>query len=389
MNNFVFDCKTTIIFGKNTEDSVGSETKKYADKVLLVAGGGSIKRSGLYDRVTKNLTAAGVKYIDFGGAKPNPVLSLVHEGIKVCRDNGIKFILAVGGGSAIDTAKGIAMGVPYDGDVWDFYCGKGTPKEALPVGVVLTIAAAGSESSTSSVITNEETAQKIGIGYDCIRPMFAIMNPELTYTLPAYQTASGCVDIMLHTFERYFTNVEDVELIDRMAESLLKTMVDKSPRVLKDPENYNLRAEIMWAGALSHNDLMGTGRVPDFASHSIEHELSAIYDVTHGAGLAVVFPAWCKYVYKHNLKRFVQFAVRVMNVEQDFENPERTALAGIEKLEDLFASIGVETRLSQMGIDDKRWDEMADKCTAGDTMKVGNFVPLNKKDIINIFELCR
>lgn len=389
MENFDFECKTKIIFGKDTEGRVGAEVKRHSTKILLVAGGGSVKKSGLHDRVTKSLKDAGVEYVELSGAQPNPRLKLVHKGVDLCRANGVTFILAVGGGSAIDTAKGIALGVPYQGDVWDFYVGKAQPTTALPVGVVLTIPAAGSEASIFTVITNEDTAQKIGYGTEHARPVFAIMNPELTYTLPPYQTASGCVDIMLHTLERYFTNTTEVNFVDRMCEALLKTMVDMSPRVLKDPKNYGLRADIMWMGALSHNGLLETGRVTDFASHAIEHELSAIYDVTHGAGLAVVFPAWCKYVYKHNLKRFVQFAVRVMNVEQDFENPERTALEGIAALERLFKDIGAPTRLGELGIDDKRWEEMAAKCTANDTVKVGNLLPLGKRDVINIFNLCR
>lgn len=389
MENFVFECKTRIIFGKDTEGRVGAEVKPHSGKILLVAGGGSIKKSGLYDRVTKSLKDAGVEYVEFSGAQPNPRLKLVHKGIETCRANGVTFILAVGGGSAIDTAKAIALGVPYKGDVWDFYIGKAQPAGALPVGVVLTFPAAGSEASIFTVITNEETSQKIGYGSEYARPVFAILNPELSYTLPPYQTACGCVDIMLHTLERYFSHTKEVDFVDRMCEALLKTMVDKSARVLKDPHNYALRADIMWMGAISHNGLLDTGRVTDWASHAIEHELSAIYDVTHGAGLAVVFPAWCKYVYKHNLGRFVQFAVRVMNVEQDFENPERTAMEGIEAIERLFAEIGAPTRLSQLNIDDKRWDEMAAKCTANDTAKIGNLLPLGKRDVVNIFKLCR
>ena len=389
MEDFTFQCATKIIFGKGAELAVGKEVKQHADKILLCRGGSSVERFGLLGRVAKSLDEAGVDYVDFAGAQPNPRLSLVEEGVALCREQNIGFILAVGGGSVIDTAKAIALGVPYTGDLWDFFTGKVEPKEALPVGALLTIPAAGSESSIVSVITNEKTCQKIGFGTELIRPVFAIMNPELSYTLPPYQTAAGCVDIMMHTLERYFSNVTDVELTDRLCEGLLKMMVDKSVRVLADPENYALRAEIMWAGSLSHNGLMDTGRIGDFATHDIEHEVGAIYDVAHGAGLAVLFPAWCKYVYKHNLKRFVQFAVRVMNVELDYENPQRTALEGIDRLEKLFVQIGMPTHLSEMKVDDSRWFEMADKCTAKDTKKAGNFYPLSRDDILKIFALCR
>jgi alcohol dehydrogenase YqhD (iron-dependent ADH family) len=389
MENFVFDYRTKVIFGRGTEDSVGAESSRYSKKALLVYGGSSIKKSGLYDKVAKSLKTSGVEWSDLGGAQPNPRLKLVNEGIELCRKENIAFMLAVGGGSAIDTAKGIALGVPYGGDVWDFYVGKSTPEQALPVGVVLTIPAAGSETSMFSVITNEKECLKIGYGNDLIRPVFAIMNPELSYTLPAYQTACGCVDIMMHTMERYFTNVTDVELTDRLCEGLLKTMLDKSQRVLATPNDYSACAEIMWAGSISHNGLLETGRIGDFASHAIEHELGAIYDIAHGAGLAIIFPAWCKYVFRRNMKRFIQFAVRVMNVEEDFENPERTAFEGIDRLEKFFASLDMPTRLSQIGIGNDRWEEMAAKCTNGDTQKTGNFFPLGKQDVLGIFELCR
>jgi len=387
MNNFTYQNATKIIFGKKTEYQVGSEVKKYADKVLLHYGGGSIKKSGLYDRVVSSLNEHGIQYIELGGVQPNPRVSLVRKGIEICRENDIKFILAVGGGSAIDSAKAIAAGVPYSGDVWDFYCGKAEIKECLPVGVVLTIPAAGSESSTSSVLTNEDGWYKKGTGSELIRPVFAIMNPELTYTLPSYQTACGASDIMAHIMERYFTNTLDVEFTDRLCEATLKTVINNVPIVIKNPEDYAARAEIMWAGSIAHNGLLGTGREEDWASHRIEHELSAIYDVAHGAGLAVIFPAWMKYVYKHNVQRFVQFAVRVWNVENDFQNPEKTALKGIEKTKEFFASIGLPVTLAEMGIGEDRIEEMADKCTAGDTKTQGGLVKLKKKDIIEIYKL--
>jgi len=291
MNNFSFQNATKIIFGKGTEENVGEETKLHADKVLLHYGGGSIKQSGLYDRVTASLKKSGVAFVELSGVKPNPRLSLVKEGIKICRDNGIKFILAVGGGSVIDSAKAIAVGVPYSGNVWDFYDGKGTPKEALKVATVLTIPAAGSESSPSSVISDDEKQLKRGLTVEIIRPVFSIMNPELTYTLPAYQTACGAADIMAHIMERYFTNTTDVELTDRLCEATMKTLINNVPQILKKPDDYASRADVMWTGCVAHNDILGTGREGDWGSHMIEHEISAIYDVAHGAGLAVVFPA--------------------------------------------------------------------------------------------------
>ena len=387
MNNFSFQNATKIIFGKGTEENVGEETKLHSDKVLLHYGGGSIKQSGLYDRVTASLKKSGVAFVELSGVKPNPRLSLVKEGIKICRDNGIKFILAVGGGSVIDSAKAIAVGVPYSGDVWDFYDGKGTPKEALKVATVLTIPAAGSESSPSSVISDDEKQLKRGLTVEIIRPVFSIMNPELTYTLPAYQTACGAADIMAHIMERYFTNTTDVELTDRLCEATMKTLINNVPQILKKPDDYASRADVMWTGCVAHNDILGTGREGDWGSHMIEHEISAIYDVAHGAGLAVVFPAWMKYVYKHNVSRFVQFASRVFNVEIDFYNPEKTALEGIRRLEMFFESIGLPIRLSQMNIKDDKISEMAAKSTQKDSFAVGNFVKLKTSDVAEILKL--
>ncbi|HPW51808.1 MAG TPA: iron-containing alcohol dehydrogenase [Spirochaetota bacterium] len=387
MNNFSFQNATKIIFGKGTEENVGEETKLHADKVLLHYGGGSIKQSGLYDRVTASLKKSGVAFVELSGVKPNPRLSLVKEGIKICRDNGIKFILAVGGGSVIDSAKAIAVGVPYSGDVWDFYDGKGAPKEALKVATVLTIPAAGSEASPSSVISDDEKQLKRGLTVEIIRPVFSIMNPELTYTLPAYQTACGAADIMAHIMERYFTNTTDVELTDRLCEATMKTMINNVPQILNKPDDYASRADVMWTGCVAHNDILGTGREGDWGSHMIEHEISAIYDVAHGAGLAVVFPAWMKYVYKHNVSRFVQFASRVFNVEIDFYNPEKTALEGIRRLEMFFESIGLPVRLSQMNIKNDKISEMAAKSTQKDSFAVGNFVKLKTSDVAEILKL--
>lgn len=387
MKDFVFQCPTKIIFGKNKEDMVGSEVKQYSSKILLHYGGGSIKKSGLFDRVAKSLKEAGIEVFELGGVKPNPRLSTVYEGIKICRENNINFILAVGGGSAIDSAKAICMGVPFEGDVWDFYEGKVECKKALPLGVILTIPATGSEASRSSVITIEEGWYKKAVNNDIIRPKFAIMNPELTFTLPPYQTASGAADIMAHAIERYFTNEPHVDLSDRLLEGTLKTMIKHTPIVLSEPENYDARAEIMWAGTIAHVGLLGMGRSEDWASHKIEHELSGIYDVAHGAGLAVIFPAWFKYVYKKNVAKFVQFAVNVFDVEPNFANPEETVLEGINRLTAFFKQIGLPTTLKELNIPDDRFEEMAAKCV--EPGPVGGLMKLYKDDVLSILKLAR
>jgi alcohol dehydrogenase len=389
MENFTFKNATKIIFGKGTENSVGAEVKQYADKVLFVSGGGSIKASGLYDRVVKSLNENDIEFIELFGVKPNPRLGLVKEGIKLCRENNIKFILSVGGGSAADTAKAIAVGVPYEGDVWDFYAGKSKVKEALPVGVVITIPATGTEASNSSVITNEDGWFKKGLGSEFIRPAFSILNPELTYTLPPYQTASGAADIMAHVMERYFTNVTNVDLTDRLCEATLRTVINNTPIALEDPNNYAARAEIMWAGTIAHNDMLSTGRIGDWASHRIEHELSALYDIAHGAGLSIIFPAWMKYVYKHDINRFVQFAVRVWDVDLAFGNPEAIVFEGIRRMTEFFKRIGLPVTLRDADIPDDKFEEMADKATASDKITQGSFVKLKKADIINIYKLAK
>lgn len=387
MNNFSFQNTTKIIFGKGAEESVGMEVRRYTEKVLLHYGGGSIIKSGLYARVLSSLKESGVAVVELGGVMPNPRLSLVNEGIKICRDNNIDFILAVGGGSVIDSAKAIAVGVPYEGDVWDFYDGKGIPEKSLSVATVLTIPAAGSESSPSSVISDDVKKLKRGLTCEILRPVFSIMNPELTYTLPDYQTACGAADIMAHIMERYFTNTADVELTDRLCEAAMKTIIHNVPKVLKNNSDYASRAEVMWTGCVAHNDLLGTGRDGDWGSHMIEHEISAIYDVAHGAGLAVIFPAWMKYVYRHDVGRFVQFASRVFNVDTDYANPENTALDGIMNLEKFFMSIGLPVRLSEMGIDGSRITEMSEKSTQKDKFTVGNFVKLKTSDVEEIYKI--
>ena len=387
MQDFIFQSPTKIIFGKSAENQVGDEVKQYCDKILLHYGGGSIKRSGLYDRVVKSLKAKGIEIIELGGVKPNPRLSMVREGIKICRENNINFILAVGGGSVIDSAKAIAAGVPYEGDEWDFHTGKANPKNVLPIGVILTLPATGSEVSASAVITNEDGWYKESMNSDLLRPKFAIMNPELTYTLPDYQTACGAADMMAHVMERYFTNTPHVDLTDRLCEATLKTVIKNAPLALKDPKNYDVRAEIMWSGTIAHNGLLGTGREEDWGSHKIEHEISAIYDITHGAGLAVVFPAWMKYVYNINLKKFIQFSYRVWDVEVDLDNPESTALEGIKRLENFFREIGLPIRLKDMNISDERFEEMAQKCTMSGP--VGGLKKLYKEDVLNILNIAK
>lgn len=388
MENFEFYSPTRIIFGRGTEEKAGELAREYGKKVLLHYGGGSIKKYGLYDRVVQSLREAGVDFMELGGVEPNPRLGLVQEGIRICRENNIDFILAVGGGSVIDSAKAISLGVPYQGDVWDFFMGKALPEKNLPVGVVLTIPAAGSEASNSVVITKEERLLKRSCNNDINRPVFAIMNPEISFTLPPYQTASGIVDMMAHIMERYFTHQTDVGLTDGLCESLLKAIIKNALIVMEEPENYNARAELMWAGTLAHNGIVGTGRIGDWASHAIEHELSALYDVAHGAGLAVVFPAWMLYVYKHNINRFAQFAVNVFNVDYDYASPEKTALEGIRQLKKFFQRIGMPTSLKELNIPTDSLEEMARKCKRPNQGKLGYFLPLTEEDILAIYRLC-
>ncbi len=387
MENFVFCNPTKIIFGRGTETKVGSEAAKISNKVLLHYGSGSIKSSGLYDKIVQSLQENNVEFVELAGVKPNPRLSLVYEGIRLCREQNVGLILAVGGGSPIDSAKAIAAGVKYDGDVWDFFTGKATVKDALPLATILTIPAAGSEASTGCVITKEEGMLKRAFNSNHVYPRFSILNPELAFTLPPFQVACGVADIMAHLMERYFTNAYPVELTDRMIEGVLKTVINNAPTLLAEPQNYDAWAEVMWSGTVAHNNLLNTGRPGDWASHDIEHELSAQYDIAHGAGLAMVFPAWMKYVYKHDINRFVQFAVRVWNVEEDHFNREKTALAGIAKLEGFWSSLGLAVRLSAASLDDTHFNIMAGKCTADDTRTVGNFVKLGQKDVVNIYTL--
>ncbi len=386
MRNFVFQNKTKIIFGRDTEEKVGKEIKGLGKKkVLFHYGGGSIKRFGLYDKVVKHLKEEGIEFVELGGVKPNPALSMVKEGIGLCKKEKVDFILAVGGGSVIDSAKAIAAGVPYEGDVWDFYDNKAQIKEAMPLGVILTLPAAGSEASDASVITDEERKLKRGTGSPLIRPVFSILNPEITYTLPPYQTAAGITDMMAHIMERYFTQERNVDLTDHMCEGVLKTIVKNAPLVLENPEDYNARAEIMWAGTLAHNGLLDTGRLGDWGTHMIEHELSALYDLTHGAGLAIIFPAWIRYVYKAYPEKMLRFFHNVFDVEAEFDDPQYMIEEGLKRLKNFYRSIGMPVSLKDAGIEENRYEEMAEKCTVFGP--VSNFVKLDKSDVIEIYKL--
>lgn len=386
MNNFNFYSPTEFVFGKGRENDAGKYVKKYGGKkVLIHFGGQSAQKSGLLDRVKASLENEGIPYKELGGVKPNPRDSLVYKGIELCRNEDIDFILAVGGGSVIDSAKAIAMGVVYDGDFWDFYSGK-QPEKALPVATVLTIAAAGSEGSGDSVITKEDGMLKRGAGSDVLRPRFSIMDPELTQTLPAYQTACGATDIMAHVFERYFTNTTEVEITDRLCEAVLLTMVKETPRVIADPNNYQARANIMWAGTVAHTNIVGVGREQDWNSHGIEHELSALYDCAHGAGLAVIMPAWMEFVYKHNVMRFCQMATRVFGCRMDFENPESTALAGIKAFRSFLHSIGMPINFDELGAKREDIPALVEKFGLGDG-KTGGFVHLSSEDVAKIYNI--
>ncbi len=388
MENFNFHSPTEFVFGKGRENGCGIYVKKYGGhKVLVHFGSGSVVRSGLLDRIKASLEKEGVPYVLLGGVQPNPRDTKVYEGIELCRREGIDLILAVGGGSVIDSAKAIAIGVPYKGDFWDFYSGKAVPEAALPVGTVLTIAAAGSEGSGDSVITKEDGMWKRGTGSTLLRPKFSIMNPELTCTLPAYQTACGATDIMAHVFERYFTNTPEVEITDRLCEAVLLTMVNETPRVIKDPDNYDARANIMWAGTVAHTNICGVGREQDWNSHGIEHELSGLYDCAHGAGLAVVMPSWMEYVMKHDVKRFANMAVRVFGVAMDENNPENTALEGIKAFRRFLHDIGMPINFSEIGAKEEDIPVLVEKFGLGENGRTGGFVQLSSEDVKAILKI--
>ncbi|WP_449290538.1 iron-containing alcohol dehydrogenase [Oscillibacter ruminantium] len=390
MENFTFYSPTLFAFGDGEERRVGELTRRFGGtKALLVTGGGSVKRNGAYDAVTASLKEAGIPFAELSGVQANPRSGKVYEGIALCRAEGADFVLALGGGSVIDTAKAIAMGAGYDGDFWDFFTGKAPISSVLPVGVVLTIAAAGSEGSDSCVITLEEGNLKWGCPKsDLIRPRFSVLNPRYTCSLPPYQTASGATDMIAHICERYFTNTADVEVTDRLCEALMKTIVSAAPKALENPGDYAARAELMWAGMLAHNNSCGVGRVQDWASHQIEHELSAFYDCAHGAGLAVVMPAWMEYVLPHNVARFAQFAVRVWDCDMDFAHPELTAKEGIARFRAFLKSMGMPATLSEIGAKAEDIPAMtAHRAEKPSGFPFGNFVKINPEDMTAILHL--
>ena len=391
MQNFVYYAPTKVVFGRDAEKKAGALIREQGcKKAMVVYGGGSVKRSGLLDRVLASLDESGVSHIELGGVVPNPRLSKVREGIGLVRREKAAFLLSVGGGSVIDTAKAIGYGVPYEGDVWDFYTGKATAQASLPMGCVLTIAAAGSEMSNSSVITNEDGGLKRGCKNDLSRQRFAVLNPELTYSLPPYQTANGAVDIMMHTMERYFTTEKDLLLTDALAEGLMRTVMECAHTLRGDPENYAARANMMWASSLSHNGLMGCGTVEDWASHQIEHELSGMFDCSHGAGLAAIWASWARYVMDADCARFARFAVNVMGVPRGADD-RATAERGIAAAEDFYRSIEMPTNIRELGyeLSGEQINELAEKCTYYGTRTIGSFKKLGREDIVKIYEMAR
>lgn len=388
MLDFVYNAPTTVYFGKDKEKQVGEIIKNYGyNKIMMQYGKSSIKKSGLYDTVMSSLKQNGITVVEVGGVEPNPKLDFVYNAIKIAKDSGVQMILAVGGGSVIDSCKYTALGAVTDNDVWDFAMGKKKPEKALPVGVILTHAAAGSEMSNSAVITNMALNMKKGCSTELNRCKFAIMNPELTCSLSAYQTACGIVDIMSHTMERYFTDCEPTPLTDSIAESLLKSVIVAGKTLMENPKDYNARATIMWASSLSHNGLTGCGRENYLAVHQLEHALSGEYDfVAHGAGLAVLFPAWAKFIYKHNVKRFAQFARNVWGVLEQDET--KAAIDGIEKMSEFFKQIGMPSKLADFNIDKEKAERLAELCTYGRTRTVKNYIPLGFEEIKEIFLSC-
>lgn len=393
MAGFTYYTPTKVVFGKETEQQTGELVKAAgAKKVLIHYGSGSVIRSGLLDRVKETLCKEEIEYVELGGVVPNPRLSLVYEGIELAKREGVDFILAVGGGSVIDSAKAIGYGVANEGDVWDFYDRKRTADACVPIGVILTIAATGSEMSDSSVITKEEGWVKRGYNSDLCRPVFAIMNPELTMTLPDYQTACGCADILMHTMERYFTNGDQMEITDSMAEALLRTVMKNALILVNEPDNYDARAEIMWAGSLSHNGLTGCGSTDkDFATHGLEHEIGGMFDVAHGAGLTAIWGSWARYVYRDCLHRFSRFAVNVMQIDPKDKKEEMVALEGIAAMEEFFRKINLPVTMKELGIEltDKQIEELARKCSVACGGKKGSAKVLKESDMKIIYEMAQ
>ena len=386
MLNFNYQNETKIIFGKETELQVGAELALHTKKVFLHYGGASAKATGLYDKVVASLNAAGVAFVELGGVKPNPRTDLVYEGIDICRRENIDFILAVGGGSVIDSAKAIAAGVHYDGDFWDLFTTGGTPSKFLKIATVLTIPAAGSEASTGTVVTRMETNEKRSYGHSALRPVFSILNPELTYTLPDYQTSCGLSDMFAHVMERYFTAERHDAFSTRLCEATMKTIVDLGRKIFNDPNSYDLRADIMLTGMVAHNDWLGLGRGGDWASHQIEHEISGFYDLAHGAGLAIIFPAWMKHVYKQDVAFFARFANRVFDIEINPNALEETALAGISELERFYQIIGMPINFADANLPTDELDQMVASLMTGKST-IGSFVNLTADDILSIYKL--
>ena len=387
MNSFDFYSPTYFVFGRDRETEAGAYVKKFGgSRVLVLYGGQSAKRTGLLDRVNESLRSAGLASVELGGIKPNPKSDMVYEGIELCRREQVDFLLAVGGGSVIDTAKAIAAGAVYDGDFWDFFSGK-APEKALPVGTVLTIAASGSEGSPDAIITKADTLEKNAAEADCLRPRFSILNPALTESLPPYQTACGVTDIMAHAFERYFTNTPDVETTDRLLEGVLLAMLHEGRRVMAAPHNYEARANIMWAGMVCHNDVMGVGRKQDWNSHHLEHVLSALYDCAHGAGLAVIMPAWMRYCVEHGgEKRFAQMAVRVFGCQMDFDDPKRTAMEGVNAFRAFLKDIGMPLTFAEIGADPADIPKLVEMNHIGDGV-TGGYIGLDRAAHQEIYEI--
>jgi alcohol dehydrogenase len=389
VEDFIFHSPTKIIFGKDVQKTVGEHIKEFdGKKVLIHYGSDYAVSSGLIGEIEESLKREKLEYVKFGGVKPNPRSSLIYEAIEICKREKIDFILAVGGGSVIDSSKAVAAGVFYEGDFWDFYSNKAKVKTALPIGVVLTIAAAGSEVSSASVVNLDcdEKMVKRGCGAEAMRPKFSIMNPELTTSLSRYQTAAGIVDIMAHVMERYFTNTVNVDLTDRLCESVLVSVINETGKVMKNPKDYDARANIMWAGTVAHNNITGVGREQDWASHSLEHELSALYDCAHGAGLSVVFPAWMEHVMEHNMMKFAQFATRVFSCEMDFENPDNTAKKGINCLRSFWKSIDMPLNFSELGARREDIPKLLDMLEA-EKRDIGSFVKLKREDCEEIYRI--
>lgn len=385
MENFVYSNQTKVIFGRDAHLQCAEETKVYGKNVLVHFGGKSAVESGLIATINKTLTGAGLKVFELGGVQPNPILSLVNDGIAFARKNNIDIILAVGGGSVIDSAKAIAAGVKYDGDVWDFFTGKALASQTLPVGVILTIAAAGSETSSGSVITNDATKQKYSFGSATSRPRFALLNPELTTTVPSYHTAAGIVDMFSHVYERYFTKVKNVDVTNELCEGAMRSIFRNGARVMNNLDSYDIRAELMLAGMIAHSDILQLGRTPDWGTHRLEHELSARYDLVHGAGLAILIPAWMEYVYLDNLEIFFRYAKQVWRLYTNNRTKEEVALEGIMKTKEFFQSIGMPTSFAEANLPTSEIEDMAKRTF--ERNQYGALLKMTEQDAIAIYKL--